>query len=155
MLVGTCSWGPCLETLGNLFLGIFGKLKCFWEPVPGNLALQMSWEPLGIFGNLFLGTFDLAWEPGLGTCSWESLGTFGNLFLGNLAWELRLGTFLGNLAFGNLEPCLGTLLGNLAWKPLGTLLGNLAWEPFLEPFLGTWKLWQSGFWLLRRDLYYG
>ena len=130
--LATSSWNPCLETfswesclgtlLGNLLLGTF----------------------LGIFGNLLEPVAgNLAWEP-LGTSSWEPLGTLGILFgnlgnLGNLAWEPSLGTVLGNLAW---EPSLGTVLGNLAWEPcLGTLLGN--------PFLGTWELWQSGFWLLR------
>ena len=57
--------------LGNLFLDtLLGDLflePYYWEPFLENVAWELAvgnlWESLGIFENLFLGTF--------GTCSWE------------------------------------------------------------------------------------
>jgi len=97
---------------------LLGDLAC--ETVLGNRA----WKPA--LGKLFLGTFENLWESVL----WEPLGIVGNLFLGTLLGNLLLRTLLGNLflgIFGNM--LLGTFLGDLCEPCLGTLLGNLAWEP--------------------------
>ena len=129
--LGTCSWEP----LGT----------CFWEPCLGTLAwehcLGTCWnEPLPVTGNL-------AWEP----FAWETGSVSGNLawepLPGNLAWE----PLPGNLAWEPLPG--GTSSCYLAWNLfLGTLLGNpgnLAWEPSSWEPGPTWEPCAVGFWLLR------
>ena len=125
LFLETCSWKPAL---GNLFRRtLLGNLS--WEPVLGNIAWgpclrNCSWEPCleTCSWKLFLGTFENLWESVL----WEPLGIVGNLFLGTLLGNLLLRTLLGNLflgIFGNM--LLGTFLGDLCEPCSGTLLGNL------------------------------
>ena len=97
LFLGALLGNPCLATLlANLLLG-----TCSCEPCLGTLLGNLLLRTL--LGNLFV-------------------GTFGNLFLETLLGNLFLGTF-GNLAW---ELGLGTGLGNLAWEPLPGNLGTLA-----------------------------